>query len=417
MKKIKYKYDEEILEETLPNKMKVYLYNTNKTRNFYITVSTKFGAEVLKYKKNDKEYDVTLGSAHFLEHRVMDFTKNKEAMDKINELGSLVNAYTTYNGTNYNIFGNENIIENMRLLFDRVFKAKIKESDVEKERGIIIEEYNMYFDEPFFVLHNILNKNMFSSSFIKYPVIGTKEGISKVKTEELKRLYNDFYTPSNMFIVVCGNFNIDEVMDFIYEYTKDMKSSNDVIKIIKEKESDKIPVIYQEVDMDLYEEKVILGYKLKIPKNFDKLKYKMIISLLINNIFSTTGSAYEELEKESIKRIGYGYESVDDYILLYFKASTDKIDEFIKITEKYINKLDITKEDLERKKRCSISSLILSFEDIMEVEDFITSEMFEYNKLLNKKEELIENITLKDVKEVISLLDFSNKSVVKVHKK
>ena len=143
----------------------------------------------------------------------------------------------------------------------------------------------------------------------------------------------------------------------------------------------------------------------------------MIISLLINNIFSTTGSAYEELEKESIKRIGYGYESVDDYILLYFKASTDKIDEFIKITEKYINKLDITKEDLERKKRCSISSLILSFEDIMEVEDFITSEMFEYNKLLNKKEELIENITLKDVKEVISLLDFSNKSVVKVHKK
>lgn len=417
MKKIKYKYDEEILEETLPNKMKVYLYNTNKTRNFYITVSTKFGAEVLKYKKNDKEYDVTLGSAHFLEHRVMDFTKNKEAMDKINELGSLVNAYTTYNGTNYNIFGNENIIENMRLLFDRVFKAKIKESDVEKERGIIIEEYNMYFDEPFFVLHNILNKNMFSSSFIKYPVIGTKEDISKVKTEELKRLYNDFYTPSNMFIVVCGNFNIDEVMDFIYEYTKDMKSSNDVIKIIKEKESDKIPVIYQEVDMDLYEEKVILGYKLKIPKNFDKLKYKMIISLLINNIFSTTGSAYEELEKESIKRIGYGYESVDDYILLYFKASTDKIDEFIKITEKYINKLDITKEDLERKKRCSISSLILSFEDIMEVEDFITSEMFEYNKLLNKKEELIENITLKDVKEVISLLDFSNKSVVKVHKK
>ena len=144
MKKIKYKYDEEILEETLPNKMKVYLYNTNKTRNFYITVSTKFGAEVLKYKKNDKEYDVTLGSAHFLEHRVMDFTKNKEAMDKINELGSLVNAYTTYNGTNYNIFGNENIIENMRLLFDRVFKAKIKESDVEKERGIIIEEYIIF---------------------------------------------------------------------------------------------------------------------------------------------------------------------------------------------------------------------------------------------------------------------------------
>ena len=152
MKKIKYNYNEEILEETLNNGLKIYLYNTTKTKNFYITVSTHFGAEVLKYKKDGKTYDVTTGSAHFLEHRVMDFTKNKEAMEKINQLGSLVNAYTTYNGTNYNIFSSNDILENMRLLFDRVFNANIKKEDVENERGIILEEYNMYYDDPYFLL-------------------------------------------------------------------------------------------------------------------------------------------------------------------------------------------------------------------------------------------------------------------------
>ena len=180
MKTIKYNFDEEIYESTLDNGLKIYLYPTNKTKNFYITVSTHFGSEVMSYKKGDKKYEVTKGSAHFLEHRVMDFTKNKDAMEKINEFGSIVNAYTTYNGTNYNLFGHDNIYENMELLFDRVFKADIKKEDVENERGIILEEYNMYFDDPYFLLHNNLNQNIFQKSFIKYPVLGTKEGIETV---------------------------------------------------------------------------------------------------------------------------------------------------------------------------------------------------------------------------------------------
>ena len=187
MKKIKYLCDEEIIEEKLENGLRIYLYKTDKTKNFYITVSTHFGAEVMSYKKGKTTYNVTKGSAHFLEHRVMDFTKNEEAMQKINEFGSIVNAYTTYNGTNYNLFGNGNIIENMELLFDRVFKANIKKSDVENERGIILEEYNMYFDDPYFLLHTKLNENIFNNSFLKYPVLGTKEGIENVTTEELKK--------------------------------------------------------------------------------------------------------------------------------------------------------------------------------------------------------------------------------------
>ena len=156
MKKIDFNYDEIVNYYKLPNGLRVYLYKTNKTKNFYVTISTRFGADVMKYKKGNKTYEVTKGSAHFLEHRVMDFSKNKDAADKISEFGSMANAYTTYNGTNYNIFGHENIIENIELLFDRVFKADIKDEDVENERGIILEEYDMYFDDPYFLLHNNL---------------------------------------------------------------------------------------------------------------------------------------------------------------------------------------------------------------------------------------------------------------------
>ncbi len=414
MKKIKFNYDEEILEYTLDNGLKVYMFPTDKTKNFYVTVSTHFGAEVMKYKKNHKTYEVTKGSAHFLEHRVMDFTKNKEAMDKINEYGSIVNAYTTYNGTNYNIFGTTKIIENMELLFDRVFKANIKKQDVENERGIILEEYYMYMDDPYFILHNNLNNNAFSNSFIKYPVLGTKEGIESVPTEELKRLYNDFYTPNNMFIVVTGYFNPSEVLEFITKYTKNIKPSSSKIKVIKPKETENICTEYEEISLPVAEPKVIVGYKVKIPESLNLIKYKLILNMALGSVFGTTGDAFEELNNMGIKRTNYETEVVDDYILLCFKASTNKTTEYINIVDKYINNLKMDEESLERKKRSRLSNLILSFEDIEQVEDNITTDILRYNKIINNADEMIKSITLKEVNECLKNLNLKNKSILKI---
>lgn len=417
MKKIKYNYDEEILETKLKNGLKIYMYPTKKTKNFYITVSTHFGSEVMKYKKDEKIYEVTKGSAHFLEHRVMDFTKNKEAMEKINEYGSLVNAYTTYNGTNYNIFGSTKILENMELLFDRVFKANIKAEDVENERGIILEEYSMYFDDPYFLLHNNLNQNAFSKSFIKYPVLGTKEGIETVQTSELKRLYNDFYTPDNMFIIVTGDFDTNEVLNFIENYTKNIKPSKFKPKIIKNKEKEEVEVEYEELPLTVNEPKIIIGFKTKIPSHTNLIKYKMMLGMALSNEFGSTGNAYEELNNLGIKRTNYGLEIVDNFILIYFKASTESTEEFIKTIEKYLNKLKIDEQSLERKKRSKLSTLILSFEDIMQIEDNIATEIFTYNKLINNRDEIINSITLKEINDAIKTINIKNKSILKITRK
>lgn len=412
MKKIKYNYDEVIYEENLENGLKVFMYPTNKTKNFYITVSTHFGAEVMKYKKNDKVYEVTKGSAHFLEHRVMDFTKNKKAMEKINEYGSLVNAYTTYNGTNYNIFGNEKIIENIELLFDAVFKANIRKEDVEKERGIILEEYYMYNDDPYFLLQTKVNENVFNKSFIKYPVLGTTNGIETVTDKELTRLYNDFYTLDNMFIVVTGNFNKDSVLDYIKEYTSKLKKTKCISKVIKEKESINVVTQYEEIIMNLNEPKVMIGYKIKLDKKINIIKYKMILGMALGEIFGSTGDAFLELNEMGISRYGYEYEVVDDYIIVYFKASTSKTNEFINTINKYITKISLNKDSLDRKRKRKLSSMILLFEDFMGVEDMITTDMFTHNKLLNKREEILNSITLNDTKEILSNIDWSNKSTL-----
>lgn len=412
MKKIDFNYGEIVYKEVLDNSLTVYLYPTNKSKNFYITVSTHFGAEVMSYKKNNKVYDVTKGSAHFLEHRVMDFTKNVDAMNKINELGSIVNAYTTYKGTNYNLYGVEDIYTNMGLLFDRVFKANIKKEDVEMERGIILEEYYMYDADPYYKAQTTLLKNCFNSSFIKYLVIGTEDGIKTVSYKELNRLYKDFYTLDNMFIVVTGNFILEDVLNYINNYMKDIKTTKCNCKVIKPVENYKVNVSYEELTGSTDEAKIVIGYKVKNSNPKKKIVNRLLLEMILSENFDKTGSSYLRLMNEGLNRFSYFVEEVDDYFLIAFTGSTNEYEKFTNIIDEEIKNLDFTKEALERKTKGYISNLILSFEYIENVEDNITSGLFDYNKVLNDMESVIKKVTLNDVKEVIKCIDTTNKSVL-----
>lgn len=412
MKKIDFNYGEFVYSEKLDNGITVYMYPTTKSKNFYITVSTHFGAEVMRYKSGSKVYDVTKGSAHFLEHRVMDFTKNVDAMNKINELGSIVNAYTTYKGTNYNLYGVEDIYTNMGLLFDRVFKANIKKEDVEMERGIILEEYYMYDADPYYKAQTTLLKNCFNSSFIKYLVIGTEDGIKTVSYKELNRLYKDFYTLDNMFIVVTGNFILEDVLNYINNYMKGIKTTKCNCKVIKPVENYKVNVSYEELTGSTDEAKIVIGYKVKNSNPKKKIVNRLLMDMILSENFDKTGSSYLRLMNEGLNRFSYFVEEVDDYFLIAFTGSTNEYEKFTNIIDEEIKNLDFTKEALERKTKGYISNLILSFEYIENVEDNITSGLFDYNKVLNDMESIIKKVTLNDVKEVIKCIDTTNKSVL-----
>lgn len=412
MKKINFNYGEFIYTEKLNNGINVYLYPTDKSKNFYATVSTHFGAEVMKYKKGSKVYNVTKGSAHFLEHRVMDFTKNKDAAKKINELGSMVNAYTTYNGTNYNIFGTEDIFTNLTLLFDRVFKANIRKEDVESERGIILEEYYMYNSDPYYKAQTTLFKNLFNEGFLKYTVLGTEEGIKTVTHEELTRLYKDFYTPNNMFIVVTGNFDKDEVLKFIKEYMSTIYIKKSNAKVLRPREKEEVYSKYEEIALEVNEPKVVIGYKINIGKTKDKLKTRLCLEMLLSENFDKTGKAFLRLIENNLPRFEYSVEECDNFFIVYFTASTSEHELFAKIIDEELQSLDFNLESLNRKRKSLISGLILQFEDIVNVEDTITGNLFMYNKVINNMESIVKSITLKEIKNILNLININNKSLL-----
>lgn len=417
MKKIKFKNINEILyEETLPNKLKVIYYNTKKTKNFYISISTLYGAGVTKYKKNGKLINIIPGTAHFLEHRIMDFTKNKRAMKLINDLGSMPNAYTMHDITNYNIFGGTDLNKNLMLLLDRVFNPNIKEKDVISEKGIISEEIDMENDNLNTVmLYKAMNNTFTNDKSMCIPVLGEKSDIDKITSDYLVEIYKDFYRYDKMHIVICGNFNIDEISQYIHNYFKNKFDNNDKIKIIYDKESDKVKIDYLEINRDVVKDKT--GIVFKIPLNdFKKIKntdLNRYLNILFTCMYGNTSFVKTNLEKLGITGFNFLTKRINNYFVIILSGSGES-KKFIDFIIKSTKNIKISKLDFESKIKVMISGLILDFEDIVNIESFITDQIKLNGKIIkNAKNELL-SLDYKIFKNIYKNLNFNNKSILRI---
>ena len=414
------KVNEEIYIEKLKNGIEVYLYKTDKTKNFYITISVKYGASVTKYKVGKRVVDVIPGSAHFLEHKVMALSENPEISKRINDLGSLANAWTSYDGTNYNIFGSINLIENLKLLLDIFYNTDINEKNVSEEKGIIGEEIDMYKDRIDSLLNDHLYKNLFNNSYIRNTVVGERSDIEKITAKSLNQIYNDYYIPNNTFITVCGNFDIDEVMDVINEYMDKLNLKPKTLpKRIKEKESEKVNVPYEEVTKDLEEHRV--KYSLKMNKKIFGIKddniLKDYIVVILSNNFSPTSKLFEEYKlKELSLGINYGVNTIDDMLIINITAVTKKPNEFIKNIKNDIRKLKITKSDFERKKKKYVRNYILSFENIEDIEYDIALSLMIDGKINFHEYSDCVNAKYEEALRVLSLINYDNECIIKTIK-
>ncbi len=411
------KVNSDLYIKKLKNGIDVYLYPFSDTKNFYISISVKYGANVNKYKVNNKEFDIIPGSAHFLEHKVMALSENKEISKRINDLGSLANAWTSYYGTNYNIFGSTNILENIRLLFDIFYNTNINEKCVEEEKGIIGEEIDMYDDQINSLMYSHLFKNLFHNSYVKNTVVGTREDISKITASSLNRIYNDFYVPNNTFIIVCGNFIVEDVMNTIEEYMDKLNLKEKKLpKIIKQQENEKVLVSYEELQKET--QNVRVKYALKIPKKEFNIKNDIFLKYYLNMILSSNFSASSKtFEKYKNNNIIYDMNTssiiVDDYAVLIISATCKDDKLFLDNITKDINKIKINKSSFERKKKLLLKGYILDFDNIEDVEYIICNSILMDNKIDFKEYQNIEKMNYETALKIARKINTNNISILK----
>ena len=210
-------FNETLYEETLENGMKVYIIPNDNVLDTFVTFTAKYGGCNYEFKYNNKFVKLPNGVAHFLEHKMFEQKNRVEPFTFFGRTGTYSNAATNYHNTYYIFAGNNNFKENLNYLLDFVQDPYFTDENVEKEKGIIAQEIKMYDDIPDRIIYEKNIYNLFNNNPIRYSIGGSVEDITKITKEDLKKAYDVFYQPSNMFITITGKVNPNEAIEIIKE--------------------------------------------------------------------------------------------------------------------------------------------------------------------------------------------------------
>lgn len=168
------------------------------------------------------ETDTNRGIAHFTEHMLFKGTTNRD-FSKINKdiekIGGMLNAETSYDYTRfYSIVPSYQWEIGLEVISDIIWNNTIPEEEFEKEKNVIIEELIMYDDSPQDkALENfniIINENYENRKRIG----GTPESVSNISRDDMIWFIDKYYTPNNMTLVITGNVDKKQILNFLKEY-------------------------------------------------------------------------------------------------------------------------------------------------------------------------------------------------------
>jgi len=419
MKKIVINHvDEEVYVETLENGLKVYLYVNKNMHNNYVTFTTKYGSinNEFALDKDGKFIKVPNGIAHFLEHKVFVQENDPQPEEYFAQSGGVCNAYTTFKNTTYLFSSCDNVYDNVGYLLDFVQNIFLTEENVESEKGIITQEINMCNDRPGDILYDTIRMNTIELNPFKESIIGTVDEVNSITKEMLMDCYNTFYHPGNMFLVVTGNFDKEEMINKI----KENQGSKEFPKFIEPKLKK-----YKEPDDVVKEKEIIqcntnvpkLAYNLKININkfdMDKRKLSIYMFIIFNLLFGDTSDFDEEMKSRGIitNTLYYNLLNIDTHFIVTLTNSGDRYEELIEEIEKRLKDISFSENELDRKKKVLISNEIFSYENIEMVNEMIIDNIIFDDKIETDIIGMIESLNIDELNEVLRKIDFTKKSIV-----
>lgn len=171
------------------------------------------------------------GGSHFIEHMLFKGTARRSAREiaeSFEEIGGQLNAYTSKEHTCvYARTLDEHLQAGMDIIFDMIFNSAFNERDFETEKGVVIEEINMYEDTPDDLIHDVFAQKMWQGHSMGLPILGTTETVSSFNRDQIFEYYRQNYVPANMVIAVAGNVDSQQIKDQV-EHHLEGKSLNEV---------------------------------------------------------------------------------------------------------------------------------------------------------------------------------------------
>ncbi|GMA72738.1 hypothetical protein GCM10025885_17870 [Tetragenococcus osmophilus] len=277
---------------------------------------------------------------------------------------------------------------------------------VEKEKGIIAQEIQMYQDDPDWRLFFGLLQNLYPKHPLHIDIAGTVESIDQITVEDLYKSYQTFYHPSNMILFVIGNIDVQETMSWIEDNqeSKSFPSSPTIHRYFPEETTDDIVSFSSDI-MPVTRPKAILGVKGfedNLPQgNKEQLRFRTAINLLLQLLLGNTSKNYLDLYQKGVIDDSFDFEFLFDrsFYLADFSSDTEQPEAFFNEIEQillnFAEEKEVNEANLTRLKKKMLGKYFQSLNSLEYIANQFTQELFGELTLFDLPE-IIDSIQLHD---------------------
>jgi len=387
-------------KKILPNGLRVITVPTNGVES--ATVLVMVGAGSRYEKKNNN------GISHFLEHMAFKGTKRRptalEIATLFDSIGAESNAFTSKEYTGYYIkSASEHIDLSLDLLSDLLSNMLLDPKEIEKERGVIIEEINMYEDTPMRKIGDIYENLMYGDTPLGWDISGPKDVIRSITRDDFMNYMKSLYSAHNMTVVVVGNFDEAQVLENVEKYFGGIVR-HDIAGFEPMQEMQNGPIISIK-SKKTEQAHFALGVRTVPLKNETKRYPLEVLATILGGGMSSR--LFQEVREE--RGLAYYVRTHTDhyldagYIASFAGVDPARIDESISVTfsemTKIAKNMDIKKEEIDKAKEYMKGHFVLELEDTRSVAIYYAMQELLEGKLINPDEEMarVDSVTLEDV--------------------
>jgi len=347
------------------------------------------------------------GISHFAEHLMFKGTKKRPntliISQELDSVGAEYNAFTGKDQTGYYIkSASANLELAVDMLSDMLANSLFDAQEIERERGTILEEINMYEDNPMAKVENLFEEDFFGKNTpLGRYIIGTPQTVRAIKRDQIVKYWQEHYVGENMVIALAGNFNSQKALSLIKAKFGSLPRGrfNAVKKITKLPERPKFAAHYKKTNQG----HLILGFPGISYTDKNREALGLLATILGGNMSSRLFISVRE-------RLGLCYfiraslEAYEETGAFSIQAGLDlgKISQALKAISlelKNVKQGGVKKEELSKAKQYIKGKTDLSLEESLDVASFYAKQVLWHREVLTPEQALkrVFSVSEKDI--------------------
>lgn len=341
------------------------------------------------------------GISHFIEHMIFKGTEKRSARHiaiAIDALGGQANAFTDKECTCYYMKVLDSRLQTgIALLADMFLESRFAQEDIELERGVVLEEIDMYEDSPEDVAIDKLFEKCYDGSSLGRPILGTEETLAPITTETMHKYMHEYYRPEDTVIAVSGHFT-DEDLDYIADLFSVMTGSG---------RNQLTPAVYKPSlvlrSKEIEQNHLCLSFPGVSALSEDRFTMNLLCNILGGGMSSRL---FQEIREK--RGLVYTINSFNQALKhagvfgIYAGTTPKELEELLPVVADEIKKMmndKVSETELKRAKTQIKASLLMSLESSSTTAEIMARQMLLFKRVIPTAEivERIEAITADDL--------------------